>query len=270
MTVNTPGPETPDLFSPTLPGVVARLRAAGCVFAEDEAALLLDAALDDEQLEAMVVRRVEGYPLEQIVGWAEFAGLRIIVEPDVFVPRQRTVFLVELAAAAAPADAVVVDLCCGSGAVGAALKVADPGITLYAADIQPAAVACARLNLDGIGEVFEGDLFGALPGALRGTIDILTCNAPYVPTDEIRLMPPEARLYEPTITLDGGVDGLDLHRRVASEARSWLAPGGSLFIETSELQAESTAAAMTEHGLVPRIEHDDERGGTVVVGTREN
>ena len=113
----------------TAPGhdVVRRLRAAGCVFAEEEARLLGEAAATTADLEALVARRVAGEPLEQLLGWAEFCGLRIAVAPGVFVPRRRTEFLVETAVALVHAGAVVLDLCCGSGAVGAALLAAVPG-----------------------------------------------------------------------------------------------------------------------------------------------
>ncbi|MER6045258.1 putative protein N(5)-glutamine methyltransferase, partial [Streptomyces sp. NPDC001856] len=101
--------------------VVLALRAAGCVFAEDEAELILEAARTPDELTAMVERRAAGRPLEVVVGWADFHGRRVIVEPGVFVPRRRTEFLVDRALAHAPHARVVVDLCCGTGAVGAAL-----------------------------------------------------------------------------------------------------------------------------------------------------
>src|SRR5688572_21960081 len=100
--------------------VIAALRAGGCVFAEEEARLLLSAAVSDGELSALVDRRVAGEPLEHLLGWAEFCGLRIEVDPGVFVPRRRTEFLVRQAAARARPGATVVDLCCGSGAVGVA------------------------------------------------------------------------------------------------------------------------------------------------------
>src|SRR6266702_3493316 len=104
--------------------VVTRLRAAGCVFAEDEARLLIAAAATPADLTAMVARRVAGLPLEHVLGWAEFCGLRIAIDPGVFVPRRRTELLVRQAAALTRSQDVVVDLCCGSGAVGAALVAA--------------------------------------------------------------------------------------------------------------------------------------------------
>ncbi|XVV00048.1 putative protein N(5)-glutamine methyltransferase [Actinosynnema sp. CA-248983] len=245
--------------------VVTRLRAAGCVFAEDEGRLLTEAASSPAELEAMVDRRVAGLPLEQVLGFAEFRGLRIAVDPGVFVPRQRTAHLVDLAVPRTKPGAVVVDLCCGSGALGAAVADAVPGAEVYAADLDPAAVACARRNLPP-DRVFEGDLYAALPAGLRGRVDVLVVNAPYVPTDAIALMPPEARDHEPLVALDGGADGLDVQRRVAAGAPEWLVPGGALLLETSDRQAPSTLAAFERAGLTARVERDEEVGATVVVG----
>ena len=248
--------------------LVARLRAAGCVFAEDEARLLLDATTSPDELEAMVRRRVDGEPLEIVLGWAEFCGLRVQTAPGVFVPRQRSELLVATAVELARPGAVVVDLCCGTGALGVAVATKTGEIELYAADIDPAAVACARRNVVAVGgHVCQGDLFDALPSHLRGRVDVLIVNAPYVPTDEIDRMPPEARDHEPHLALDGGPDGVDVHRRVAARAPDWLAPGGHLLIETSQLQADRTAAAIAAHGLTTRIVRSDELDATAVIGT---
>jgi release factor glutamine methyltransferase len=252
----------------TLDELVPALRAAGCVFAEEEAALLLESSTSAAQLDANVRRRMAGEPLEVIVGWAGFAGLRVAIDPGVFVPRRRTEYLVKRALRLARPASIVVDLCCGSGAVGLAVATTVPGIRLSACDIDPAAVACARRNLAGIGEVFEGDLFDALPGALRGRVDLLLVNAPYVPTGEIAGMPPEARDYEPRVTLDGGRDGLDVHRRVASAAPGWLASGGTLIIETSAQQATTAAALFEVAGLHPAVARSRKRAATVVLGTK--
>jgi release factor glutamine methyltransferase len=249
--------------------VVARLRAAGCVFAEDEARLLVSAAQTPAELVAMVDRRVAGVPLEHLLGWAEFCGLRLAVDPGVFVPRRRTEFLVGQAAALARSGAVVVDLCCGSGAVGAALTAVLGRVELYAVDIDPAAVRCARRNVsDTGGQVFEGDLYEPLPGTLRGRVDVLVANAPYVPSDEIGLMPPEARVHEPRVALDGGGDGLDVVRRVADAAPPWLAPGGHVLVETSKRQAPHALDAFARNGLIPRVVGSDDLNATVVIGTR--
>jgi release factor glutamine methyltransferase len=250
--------------------IVIRLRAAGCVFAEDEARLLVEAARTPAELADMVERRVSGLPLEPILGWAEFFGLRIAIDPGVFVPRHRTEFLVHEALALAGSGAVVLDLCCGSGALGVALATSvDGGVELYAADIEPAAVRCAARNVLPVGgRVFEGDLYEPLPAGLRGRVDILLCNTPYVPTEAIALMPPEARIHEPRVTLDGGADGLDVQRRVAASAPLWLAPGGHLFVETSERQAQRTAEIFAGSGLIPRVVASDEFDATIVIGTR--
>ncbi|MFH9425274.1 putative protein N(5)-glutamine methyltransferase [Streptomyces sp. NPDC017529] len=279
-------PSSPSALSaPAVSTLVTRLRAAGCVFAEDEAELLLTTARTPSDLTAMADRRIAGQPLEHVLGWAEFCGRRIAVDPGVFVPRRRTEFLVHQAAALARAvprrRPVVVDLCCGTGAVGAALaaelgspasrEAASPqaGIELHAADIEPAAVRCARRNIPpATGRVHEGDLYAPLPPALRGRVDILVVNAPYVPTEAIGLLPSEARDHEPRVALDGGADGLDVQRRVAADAYRWLAPGGHLLIETSERQAPRTLAAFRRHGLVPRLATDDDLCATVAIGTR--
>jgi release factor glutamine methyltransferase len=268
--------------------IVRRLRAAGCVFAEDEARLLIATARMRDDLAAMVDGRVAGLPLEHVLGWAEFCGLRIIVGPGVFVPRRRSEFLVSQAVATAMSRAdtaaapVVLDLCCGSGAIGLAvatrLRAAGAGraelagakpdsVELHAADIDPGATAYARRNLAAVGgHVHEGDLYDALPADLRGRIDVVVVNAPYVPTDEVGLMPAEARLHEPLVALDGGSDGVSIHRRVAAQALHWLAPGGSLLIETSERQAPLTEAAMAAAGLATTVASDDDLDATVVAG----
>jgi release factor glutamine methyltransferase len=262
--------------SPTIAGIESVLRSAGCVFAEDEARLLLSEAAGPAELAEWVGRRVAGMPLEYVVGWAGFCGLRIAVDPGVFVPRLRTELLVAEAVAllqdgagSASPTGVLVDLCCGSGAVGVAIASQVPGIELHAADVDPGAVTCARRNVERVGgQVYAGDLFAALPARLRGGVQVLVVNAPYVPTEAIRTMPPEARLYESRVSLDGGADGLDFHRRVAAGVLEWLAPGGHLIIETSEQQAAGTASLMSSAGLEVRTALSEELDGTVVVGTR--
>ncbi|KAB2971265.1 putative protein N(5)-glutamine methyltransferase [Streptomyces sp. SS1-1] len=263
----SPSPASPSPAPLTHDAVVSALRAAGCVFAEDEARLLLSAAGGPGELAALVDRRVSGLPLELVLGWAEFAGLRIAVAPGVFVPRRRTEFLVRQALAHVPGARVVVDLCCGSGAVGAALAAALDGAELHAADIDPAAVRCARRNVAPFGgRVHEGDLFAALPAGLRGRVGILAANVPYVPTGEVPLLPAEARDHEPLVALDGGPDGLDVLRRVAAEAPRWLAPGGCLLIETSERQAPVALETFAAGGLSARLLVSDELYAHVVIG----
>ncbi|GAB3824768.1 putative protein N(5)-glutamine methyltransferase [Kribbella italica] len=246
--------------------LVLALRAAGCVFAEEEADLILSTANDPGEVSRMVAERTSGLPLEQVLGWASFHGVRVLIDPDVFVPRRRTEHLVDEAIARCPADAVVVDLCCGSGALGLAVSTAVPSVRLSAADLHPAAVRNARRNLP-TAQVFEGDLYDALPTTLRGHVDILLANVPYVPTDDVQYLPAEARLHEPRLTLDGGPDGLTLLRRVAAEAASWLTPGGHLFTESSAEQAPLAAQILSDAGLEPTISTDEDDFGTTVIGT---
>ncbi|MEU9932207.1 putative protein N(5)-glutamine methyltransferase [Streptomyces anulatus] len=253
--------------SGSLSSTVVALRRAGCVFAEDEARLLHEAAASADELSLLVERRAAGLPLEHVLGWADFHGRRFAVDAGVFVPRRRTEFLVAQAAALAPRRAVVVDLCCGSGALGVALAAASDAAELHACDVEPAAVRCARRNVGDLGHVYEGDLFAPLPAALRGRVDVLLANVPYVPTGDVELLPAEARIHEPRVALDGGGDGLDVMRRVAAEAPQWLAPGGSLLVEASERQRDTAVEVLRAAGLSPRVLVSEELYATVLVGT---
>ena len=289
--------------------LVRRLRAAGCVFAEEEAALVLAQAGDDDaEVDRLVTAREQGLPLEQVLGWAELGGVRVGLEPGVFVPRRRTELMVAAAVSLGLArwsesgrsgaderrvagperplsgrgegvgagggergGVVLLDLCCGSGAVAAAvgrgLRQAGVAVQVTAADVDPAAVRCAARNLPGA-RVLESDLFAALPDDLRGRVDVLTANVPYVPTDALALMPREAREHEPTVALDGGDDGLAVLRRVAAQAPTWLAPGATVLFETSERQAPDAVAALADAGLDGDVRTDDDLGAVVVLGSR--
>lgn len=244
--------------------------------------MLVSEAQTQADLASMVDQRVAGLPLEQVLGWAEFCGLRIVVEPGVFVPRRRSELLVREAIALVRdevastdhiartrAEIVVVDLCCGSGAIGAAIAANMDRVELYAADIDPVAVNCARRNIAAVsGRVYEGDLDGPLPDSLLGRVDLLVANVPYVPTDEIELMPPEAREHEPRVALDGGLDGLDILRRLARAAPRWLVAGGHLLVETSERQAVQAAKAFAANGFTTRIATSDELSAWAVIGAK--
>ena len=219
-------------------------------------------------MDDLVDRRVAGEPLEHLLGWVSFAGSRYVVTPGVFVPRRRSELLVELVMGIVRRPpVVVVDLCCGAGAIGAAISEKLLEAEVWAADVDPVAVACARQNLPP-DCVFQGDLYDALPIDVRGRIDVVAVNAPYVPTDAIATMPPEARDHEPRGALDGGADGLDLHRRVLAEAGRWLAPGGTVVIETSRAQAAGSVSAARDAGFEATLETDDDRDATAVVAVR--
>ncbi len=231
------------------------------MFAEEEAALLLGSGHRGAGLEALVRRRLAGEPLETVLGWVAFAGRRLQVRPGVFVPRRRTELLARIAADRCGPGSVLLELCCGVGPVAATVTARE----IHLGDLDPVALECARVNVPH-GHVHASDLYADLPGDLRGRVDVVAANAPYVPTDHIELMPPEAREHETAMALDGGADGVDLHRRIAAEASAWLAPGGVLLIETSRAQAPLTEGAMLAAGLATEVVTDDESGGCVVLG----
>lgn len=273
--------------------LVTLLRAAGVVFAEEEAALLADAATDPADLRARVTRRCAGEPLEVVVGWASFDGRRVPVVPGVFVPRRRSEALVTtadrfLAARATPPGerldgrsgeragepVVVLDVCCGTGALGvslaARLRARDVATDLVLTDHDPVATRAARATLrtlGAVGRVVTGDLFDAVPDDLRGRVDVLLANVPYVPSAAVDLLPREARDHEPRSSLDGGPDGLDVLRRVAAGAPDWLAPGGVLLTESTAAQAPATAAVLLGAGRAVTVDHDDEHDVSVVVAS---
>ena len=228
--------------------IVERLRAAGCVFAEEEAALLVEAGAGD-----LVDRRVAGEPLEHVLGWVAFAGLRLAVGPGVFVPRVRTELMARIAIARRPRT--LVELCCGVAPVAAAAEATLPRLTTWVSDIDPVAITYAARNVRGTAVV--ADLDHALPQVLQGSVDVLACNAPYVPTPALAHLPPEAREHEPVEALDGGTDGLDVIRRVATRAGRWLAPGGALLVEVADAQVAAATEVLTQNGLSVDIESED-------------
>lgn len=244
--------------------LVARLRAAGCVFAEDEAALLRAETVDPDELDRMTAERVSGVPLEHVLGWVDFAGLRLRLGPGVFVPRPRSEFLVAAAVAELDPGEVLLDLCCGCGAIGLAVADRMP-VRLHLAELDPVALDWARVNAGDSATVHEGDLYAALPDDLRGTVDLITVVAPYVPTSDLMLLPHEARDFEPALALDGGADGLHLLRRIAADAPRWLAPAGVLLAEVAEHQAPEAVDILSAAGLAGTLIQGDD-GETLVRG----
>lgn len=238
----------------------ARLRAAGCVFADDEARVLLEAASDDADLAQMLGRREAGEPLEYVVGWAEFDGLRIPVLPGVFIPRRRTHALLAQALHMVGHSARVLELCCAAAPVAAAMRARRPDLRVCASDINPDAVACA---LRSVPEVYCGDLFAPVP---RQRFDLIVANAPYVPSGALGTLPRESR-REAVAALDGGPDGLDVHRRIAAQAADWLGSGGSVLCEVSPEQAEALTKVYS--GYTSRVYINEDLDVAVVACTRK-
>lgn len=257
--------------------MVTTLRAAGCVFAEDEAELILNAASGSAEpdMQRLLIdataRRSAGEPLEYVVGWARFCGLRLAVASGVFIPRRRSEFLAELALLHGRDAAVVVELCCGVAPLATALAVGLPQTEIHAADIDPVQTEYARRNLALFADrarVHDGDLYTALPDELRGHVDLIVANAPYVPSGAIATLPTEAREYEPLHMLDGGSDGLAVQRGIAAGAAEWLAPGGHILVETSAHQSEGSRALFAEAGLDAWLARCEDLEATVVIGRR--
>ena len=236
--------------------LAARLRAAGCVFAEDEARILLEHSADARELASLVMRREFGEPLETIVGWVDIAGLRLAVAHGVFVPRQRTARIARAAAAIAAAIAatrehpVVVEACCGVAPIVALVSARVPTATIIAFDIDPAAVAVASRNLAPSAIVQVGSALAAMPPALRGRVDLIAAVPPYVPNGERRLMPHDTFTNEPSAAVLGGDDGLDVARALIAEAPQWLASGGRILLELHRSQVPVAAAFARRHGLI--------------------
>ena len=250
--------------------IVASLRRAGCVFAEEEAGLIRAAAAGDPaELDRLVTRRCAGEPLELVVGFAEVAGVRVAVGRGVFIPRRRSERLIRAAAARLERveahPPVVVDLGCGSGALLVALlDLLGHPCTAYAIDSSPVAVACARANLGSSAHVLTGSGLAGLPGAVRGDVDVIMANLPYVPTGSIALLPREARLFEPRSTLDGGPDGLVPLASALREAVTWLRPGGHYLGELHDSQVDAAARLADRCGFDFAADVDPDDGTTVI------
>ncbi|MBA4370078.1 MAG: peptide chain release factor N(5)-glutamine methyltransferase [Coriobacteriaceae bacterium] len=204
-----------------------------------------DRPLSESEREAFregIERRAAGEPLQYVTGEMPFRHLVLKVRPGVFIPRPETELLVEAGldeAEARGGEVVAVDLCTGSGAVACALAQEVPGARVYATEISPTAAEVARENAERCGvvervTVLEGDLFAPLPEELRGHVDVVLANPPYVPSGDLPGLPSEVGGHEPALALDGGSDGLTVARRIMDEARGWLRPGGVLAMELDE------------------------------------
>jgi release factor glutamine methyltransferase len=205
----------------------------------------------------LLARRERGEPLAWIVGSTVFCDLRMAVDPGVFVPRPQTELLARRAAELLPADGTAVDLCTGCGAVAVVLRSRRPRATVLATDADAAAVACARRN--GV-DARLGDLDAPLPAALRSRADVVTAVVPYVPAEELHLLPSDVRTFEPRGALDGGAGGLVVLRRAAEAAARLLRSGGSAMFELGGDQAAAMTDVFSRLGFDRVRVHRDEDG----------
>jgi release factor glutamine methyltransferase len=227
--------------------VTRRLAEAGCIAPEAEADELIRAAAGDQDvLDHLVDRRTRGEPIAWLTGELRFGGVRLAVAPGVYVPRPQTEPLAWRAATLLPHEGVAVDLCTGAGAIAAVLAAAVPTARVVATELDPGAARCARGN--GV-EVLEGSLDDPLPGALAHRVDVMTAVVPYVPTDAIRLLPRDVRVFEPRLALDGGPDGTELLAEVVRRSPRWLRPGGWLLLELGGDQADPIGRLLREAGF---------------------
>jgi len=218
-----------------MPPLADRLAAAGFLSAREEAEQLQAVAGGDDRLLAELgERRLAGEPLAWLVGSAAFCGLRVRVDPGVYVPRPHTEGLALRAAERLPADGTGVDVCTGSGAVAAVLADRRPAATVIATDVDERAVACAWAN--GV-DARRGDLFGPLPAALRGRVDLVTAVVPYVPTAALVSLQRDTFTHESALAYDGGPDGTAILRRMLEGSSAVLRPGGALLLELGGEQA---------------------------------
>jgi release factor glutamine methyltransferase len=238
--------------------VVQALAEGGCIAPRAEADALVTASGEGVgSIEELLARRLRGEPLAWITGSVRFCGVRIRVDPGVFVPRPHTQALALRAVSLLPAAGIAVDLCTGTGAVAAVLGSARPRATVVATDVDPVAVACARRN--GV-HALVGDLDEPLPPSLRGSVDVMTAVVPYVPTEELHLLPRDVFANEPHRALDGGPRGTTVLVRAAEAAVRWLRPGGSVLLELGGDQAGEVATTLADLDLWEIRVHQDGDG----------
>ena len=223
-----------------------------------------------------VRRRARREPLQRILGWEEFRGLRFRLTPDVLIPRPETELLVEWALGFLPAPGPgqrlhVIDAGTGSGCIACAVAHERRDVAVTAVDVSDAAAAVARANVDALGlgvRVVVADLVAATAGT---SVDLLVANLPYLPDALISALTPEVAEHEPRLALAGGPDGLDVIRRVVPGARRVLRSSGAVILETFGVaQAHAVAALLADAGFVDVVTRDDLAGVTRFVAGRRS
>jgi release factor glutamine methyltransferase len=220
--------------------------------------MMRDMPLDEAQhaaFQALITRRAGREPLQYILGTADFMGQRLLTRPGVLIPRNDTETLAQMAISRVKPGDKVLDLCCGSGCLAIAIKLACPQAQVWASDLSEAAVSLTRENAGRLGAeitVALGDLFYPLRGR---RFDLIVSNPPYIPADELPHLQAEVG-FEPAQALDGGADGLSFYRRIISEAPYFLSPGGFLMVEVGDGQAEALMSLPSPRFHPWRIQHD--------------
>lgn len=212
-----------------------------------------------------VKRRLEGAPVQYITGTAAFRHLELQVDDAVLIPRPETEVLVDVALQqlASCASPKVVDMGCGSGAVGIALAFECPSAQVLAIDISPPALRVTRVNADQNQvedrlRLVGSDLFACLHRSTFASFDLIVSNPPYVASPEMPALPVEVREFEPRLALDGGEEGLDFYRRLALEAPPFLAPHASLVLEVGHDQSRPVIEILGASGLLENISSFDD------------
>jgi release factor glutamine methyltransferase len=224
-------------------------------------------AQEETEFTALLARRKAGEPLQYLEERIPFGPVEVNVDRRALIPRPETEQLFEIAAASLTDPLVIVDLCTGSGNLALALKHTFPDAAVYATDRSEEAAALARENARAASldvTVLEGNLFDPLPEHLRGRVDLIVANPPYLAASELAGLQPEVRDHEPTIALVAGPDGDEVLSAIAAEAADWLAPGGVIVCEISEFHGPQTAGHFA--GLGGEIHHDLAGKDRFVVG----
>lgn len=270
-----------------------RLRRAGVTQAQTEAREIVCYAADktreqfyrdmslyatselERRVEALVQRRLAGEPVAYIVGEWEFYGLSLDVSRDVLIPRVDTEVLAQRAiekAKAAGEGGRVLDLCAGSGCVGLAVAANAPNCRVVLADLSEDALRLCKQNVrrNGLNARVTCVSADAMepPASMLWDFDVIACNPPYIPTGDIEGLDVSVKDYEPLMALDGGVDGLDFYRFIASKWKSAIRLGGTLAFEVGIDQAEAVAQIMADNGFENIVTTEDTAGiPRVVEGT---
>lgn len=254
----------------TVREAIALLTQADVPSAEHDArALAAFAESTGADFAELVRKRASRVPLQHLVGSVGFRYIDLDVGPGVFVPRPESEVVAGIAIdhARESGDApVVVDLCTGSGAIALAVANEIPAASVHAVELDPSAVTWLRRNAsqrqaagDTAIVIHESDVAVAVP-ELDGTVDVVVSNPPYVGTDELELVDPEVRDYDPMLALVAGDDGLAVIRQVAATAWRLLRPGGWVVVEHSDRQGESAPAVLDAAGFLDVTDSPDLTG----------